>query len=205
MAKMSPLRRFYGKNKGFTLLEILITVAIGSVLLTVLYATFFTVFRAGRAAESTLDGHIKAGRLIDRFTEDIHAAYFRLQGKETFFTGEQKGLSPVVSLTAFTYPVLKKGFPTTDLSAMRYFMEEGEGGYTIFRESWNPYIGDKVKVEMLGKVDKFEVSYFNGSSWVKAWDSGLEKALPAAVKVSITLKSGEEFTALSRTMIKAAN
>lgn len=202
---MSPLRRLSARNKGFTLIELLIAVAVGAIILTALYATFFSVLRAGEGAGESLDEHIRAGRFTDLFSRDIHGAYLDPKAT-TEFRGAPLGMGSTVSFSSFTYPVLKKGFPASDMAGVSYFSEEnGAGALRVYREVWNPYIGDRVRVEVLDGAKSFEIEYYDGSVWVKAWDSVLENnALPAAVRATVRLSGGEEFKALARTMVRAA-
>lgn len=206
---MSHSRRLSARDKGFTLIELLIAVAIGAIVLTALYATFFSVFRAGSVAEEKLDEHIRAGRFTDLFSRDIHGAYLGRKPRTTEFTGAPLGMGSALSFASFTYPVLKKGFPASDLAGVSYFSEESsgggvtDGGVNVYREAWNPYIGEKVRVEVLKGVRSFEIEYYNGSLWSKAWDSGLENALPEAVRATVKLPGGMEFKALATTMVKA--
>lgn len=202
---MSPSHRLSARSKGFTLIELLIAVAVSAIILTALYATFFSVFRAGTVAGDALDEHIRAGRFTDLFSRDIHGAYFSPKTASSVFRGGPLGMGSTVSLSSFTYPVLKKGFPASDLAGVSYFSEEnGEGSLKVYREVWNSYIGEKVKVEVLDGVKSFEIEYYDGSIWVKAWDAGLENALPIAVRATVRLSGGEEFKGLARTMVKAA-
>lgn len=193
------------RSKGFTLIEVLIAVAIGSILLTALYATFFSVFRAGSTATASLDEHIRVGRLLDLFSRDIHGAYFRKNVESTVFSGEPRGMGSKVSFTTVTYPVLKKGFPTGDLAGVSYLSEDSAAGLKVVREVWNPRMGERVRIEALDRVKSFELDYYNGSIWVKAWDSSLEKSLPVAVRATVRLADGTEFKGMARTMIKASN
>jgi len=182
----------------------LIAVAVGAIVLTALYATFFSVFRAGSVAEAKLDEHIRAGRFTDRFGRDIHGAYLDPDDKVSEFRGGPHGMGSILSFSSFTYPVLKKGYPASDLAGVSYSSEDdGSGALKVYREAWNPYIGEKVKVEILDGVRSFDIEYYNGSVWVKAWDSGLESKLPAAVRASVKLSGGEEFRSLARTMINS--
>ncbi len=193
-----------GENRGFTLIELLIAVAIGSVLLTVLYATFFSVFRAGDSAGGLLEERLRAGRFVDRFSRDIHGAYFRPKSGLNPFIGEPRGMGSSVSFTSFTYPVLKKGSAASGLAAVSYSTEDTGEGLRVLRETWNPYIGEKASVEVLARVKSFEISYYDGASWVKAWDSRREDALPVAVRATVIFAGGEEFNALARTMTTSA-
>ena len=92
--------------------------------------------------------------------------------------------------------------PTSDLSAVRYFVDEEKEGDTIYKEIWNPYIGKRFKIEVMRGIKGFDVSFFNGKDWALAWDSSLEKRLPDAVKVSIAIEEGKELSALAMPKIR---
>jgi len=198
---MSHSFRSNGSNRGFTLIEVLVAVAIGAVLLSALYATYFSVFRGAAAAQTMLEDRLRAGRFVDRFSMDIHGAYFKSNSDISRFEGGPQGMGSSVSFTAFTYPALKKGFPASGITGVAYFTEDTQEGLKVFREVWNPYLGERASSVILAGVRSFEVSYFNGASWVKAWDSGGEKKLPVAVRAAVTLAGGEEFNVLARTMV----
>ena len=55
---------------------------------------------------------------------------------------------------------------------------------------------------MIDGVEAFEISYFDGKGWSKAWDSTLEGKLPKAVKLALTLKGGAQLSTTPRTMIR---
>lgn len=186
---------------GFTLIELLAAVAIGSLLLVGLYTTFLTVFRASYVAGESLEKHIEAGRLLDRAVSEIHSAYFDVNNKLTSFKGGIDGMNSTLELTFYREPVVRKDTPFTDLSAIRYSVE-GASEMNLVKEHWNPYTGRAVKTVLVEGIEGFYVQYLNGSSWVKAWDGGLERRLPAAVKITIKFDGGSELTALARTMIE---
>jgi len=178
-----------------------VAVAIGAILLSALYATYFSVFRGAQAAESLLEDRLRAGRFVDRFSIDIHGAYLKGGSEPGGFEGGPRGMGSSISFTTFAYPALKKGFPAAGLAGVAYYTEDAPEGLKVIREVWNPYIGEKTASVILAGVRSFEVSYFNGASWVKAWDSGGEKKLPEAVRAAVTLAGGEEFNVLARTMV----
>ncbi len=189
-------------ERGFTLIELLVSVAVGAMLITALYATFFSVFTAGDIAKGGLGHNIEAGRVLDRFSREISSAYFDPALPASRFLGEIMGSGGVLTLTTFTHPPETSATPTSDLMGVHYFAEEGPDGLTIFKEVFNPYLPKRFKVNLIDGVESFEISYFDGKGWSKAWDSTLEGALPKAVKLSLTLKNGILLSAMPRTMIR---
>lgn len=189
------------KDRAFTLIEVLVAVALTAILLTALYGTFFTVVRGVNGAEGGLDGYIEAGKLLDRISIDAHSAYFKAQSGSTVFKGERKGENSSLTFTAFSFPPGGAG-PASDLVRVSYFAEKDGGAYKVFKETSNPYTGESFKAEMTGEVKGFEVSYFNGKDWAKAWDSSLEMAMPKAIKATVKLKDGAEVSAIAQTFIR---
>jgi general secretion pathway protein J len=200
-------------KKGFSLLELLIAVAIMSIVMLALYGTFFSVLNSQSRIEKELEWVRELRRFLDVFSSEIQSSFYKDGNSRTIFIGEKKGSHrrPVSSIgfTNFTHAAVKDGRPVSDMMAVEYFVEENpEGMLTLYKKIWNPYDGDKkhgFKVEILGDIEGFEVSYLNGKDWAKAWDSSLEKKLPDAVKVAIAVKDrGEvrEFSTIARTRIR---
>lgn len=202
-----------GKKNGVTLLEILIAVAIMSVLFLALYETFFSVLNGQARIETELEQTRQIRRFLDIISLEIQSSFFKDNNPKTIFVGERKhnygrSLSQI-TLTTFTYPVMKEGYPASDLTSVQYFAEETEKGrLTLYKKMWNPYTGNEMngfKADVIDDIEGFEVSYFSGSDWAKAWDSSLEKRLPGAVKISLAVKdmgAVKEFTAIARTRIR---
>ncbi len=196
------------ESRGFTLVELLVSIAVGAMLITALYATFFSVFTAGETAKAGLGHRIEAGRVLDRFSRDINSAYFNAANPASRFLGEFMGSGPILTLTYFANPLPAGGAggagggPTSDLTGVHYFTEDGPDGLTLFKEVFNPYVNDRFRVNLIDGVEAFEISYFNGKVWSKAWDSTLEGTLPKAVKLVVRLKGGILLSATPRTMIR---
>lgn len=189
-------------EKGFTLIELLVSVAVSAMLITAMYATFFSVFTAGEEAKSALGHKIEAARVLARFSREINSAYFDPALPASRFLGELMGPGGILTLTTFTRTPGTGPAPTSDLIGVHYFATDGPDGLTIFKEIFNPYFDERFKVNLIDGVEAFEISYFDGLSWSKAWDSTLEGALPKAVKLSLTLSDGALLSTTPRTMIR---
>jgi general secretion pathway protein J len=197
---LSPLTVF--RDRGFTLIELLIGVALTAILLTALYGTLFTILKGGEGIEGETDNYLAAGRFTDRFSREIRAASFTPGNPLTLFRGALKGTASEISFTTITYPVVREEVPASDLTAVRYFVEAGDGSDSIVMETWDPYRGEPFRVTVLDGVKGFDVAYYNGTGWAGAWDGELEKKLPEAVKVTVTLMEGESISSIARIMVR---
>lgn len=196
---------------GFTLLELLIAVAIMSILLAAVYGSFFSVLISQSRIEDELERTKEIRRFLDIFSLEVQSSFFKEGSASTRFTGEKKTTrgkpSSDVAFTAFTYPIMMNDYPVSDLMAVHYFTEETKDmKTTLYKEVWNPYTGKGgFKTEVIEDVEGFEVSYFNGKQWASAWDSSMENKIPDAVKVNLfIIDRGEikEYSASARTRIK---
>lgn len=194
----------YRKNsKGFTLIEVLVAVTLTAILLTSLYGAFFSITGTGKDAAEGIEGYIEAGRFLERFTSEVHSAYTMRDKPVTVFRGERRGDRSSITFTTFTHPYMSETAPMGDMTGVSYFIEKRDGGgLVLMKEVWNPYTNERFKAEATGEIEGFELSYYNGSTWSKAWDSTLEGGSPKAVKAALKLKGGEEVFAISRTMIR---
>lgn len=176
--------------------------ALASILLLALYGSFFSIISSASKAEENLSMYLDAGRFLDTFTREVRAAYYKAENPYTFFAGEKRGLNSVVGFTLYSYPIIKEGSPASDLMAVRYSAEGSKEGYTLYKEIWNPYIGERFKAGAVEGVKGFDVSFYTGKAWSKAWDSGLEKAAPVAIKANIRLKDNKTLSAVARVKMR---
>ncbi|MBE9527695.1 MAG: prepilin-type N-terminal cleavage/methylation domain-containing protein [Proteobacteria bacterium] len=203
---------------GFTLIELLIAVAIGSIIIAALYATFFSVIGAGSGVSERLESRIAAGRFLDRFSRDIEGAFYNSAVVSTGLYGTILGPGSEMVTTTFTYPVVSESGPTSDLVRVRYHLEEASGSslypadagysgnaggaYAIYRESSNPYLGEKFDVEVIDSIESMKIGYLSGGVWTGVWDSERYSGLPDAVRVEILLGDGERLSGIYRTRIR---
>lgn len=62
-------------DRGFTLVEVLVSIFIGAILMSVLYASFFQVIRAKDTAEAELEFYHEARVILSRLRGDLQSAY----------------------------------------------------------------------------------------------------------------------------------
>ncbi len=189
-------------NGGFTLVELLVAVAITAVLLASLYAVFFSVAGAGGRASEEAFRHVEAGRTLERMASEVRSAYTRRGNTRTFFKAGSQRRHSELSFTLFTYPVQGGDAPRSDLLAVSYSVGRDGQRRHLVKEIWSPFTAEKMSFRAVEDIKGFEVSLFNGKDWSKAWDSELEGSAPRAVAVKITLGTGEELAMTAPLMIR---
>jgi type II secretory pathway component PulJ len=179
----------------------LVAISLMAVLIVSLYATFFSIYRATGIVREELADYIDAGRFLDTLSRDARSAYYVAGDEKAVFEGGIKKGASYVRFTAFTRPAFSGGV-AGDLFRITYSLERIRERYRVYREVTNPYTGGTVRYAVTGPLESFDVSFYNGSSWSKAWDAEIEHSAPVALKASVTLEGGEEVYSMARMMLR---
>ena len=205
----------YPESKGFTLIEVLLAMAILAVIMTVIYASFSTAGKNVERAEATRDETDLARTLIARLSNDIANAYVNpgmnfptiFYGKKEEVegeagTGDQKIRHDSISLTTLTN-WRKPDSKEMELWEVGYFFKENADGkgYALFRREKRELNSDvqaldeEVEYEITDRMESLQFTYSDdGSKWTdNGWDSRSLNRLPKAVEITISLDTGEVY------------
>jgi type II secretion system protein J len=200
---------------GFTLLEVLIAVAIMAGIVTVTYSTFFTTSRNVEQAEAIRDSSDLARALMQRLANDIANAYYKqalnspvvvtiLNGKkDEVQQGDEKNRHDSITLTTLTNS-RSRNTAQTELWEIGYFFKQKPDGpgYSMMRREkrelnkdspageggWEYEITDKVKAL------QFRYSQSGGGTWLDEWNTQGRYSLPKFVEIALTLESGMTYS-----------
>lgn len=209
------------KAKGFTLLEVLIAVAIMAVLVTVIYTSFSTSSRNVEQAEASRDATDLARTLLAKLSADIANAYVNAGMNSpvtlTIFYGkkEEGGASDEkIRHDALTLTTLtnwrKPDSRETDLWEVGYFFKEKTDGtgFVMMRREKRELINDSpaleggVEYEMTDRVEGLQFRYYDIATkkWLDAWDSRTagssnlqQMPVPKAVEITLLLDDGSSY------------
>lgn len=204
----TPLsERRTSNSKGFTLLEVLLAVAIFAGIVAVLYGTFATSSSTVEQAEQVRDGTDAARTLLNRITTDLANAYVNSGVAGTFLYGrkaedeETKQRFDSVFLTTLTNwrrPDTKE----MELWEVGYSFQDkqdGTGRVMLRREKRElsadaPPLEGGVEYELTDAVEELRFRYYDGSSWSDEWDTKQKNKLPKAVEVLVVLAGPRVYT-----------
>lgn len=207
-------------NKGFTLIEVLLSVFISVLVISVIFSSYFQIVRSKQFTENQLDMLQEARMIMMSLTRDLTMAYPR--GKifletgasdEPFFVGEMEGGNSTLKFTTLS---LDAGLKTnsSDQVQVSYFVERGpEGDYLQLLRRENAAIGmdeEGLQYSVSERLVSFTVEFVSSNdedAVSDEWDSGQSDSLPRAVNIQLVLGDdrGEEFEFNSLVIIPAAN
>lgn len=184
------------RNKAFTLVELLVAMAIGTLIVSACFAAFRTVLDAREklAVRSALAAQGRAA--VDEIAAALRAA-ITVEGIETPFIGEDRESDalPDDQLTFFT--VSDRNARRDDLESdiyevSFYIVRDEQTGRGALARRKDPGVDDDISdggilTEIALDVVALEVSYYDGLLWVDAWPGELDEGVPSAVRVSMTL------------------
>jgi len=172
-------------RKGFTLLEVLIAVAILSIVLTALYSTFFLSSRAMDAMDESMTKLQESRKAIDILRRELEAAYHNDNNEKTFVKILDKDLygkqATQLEFTAFT--TVRPG-----LSKISYYMEEKDKKRTLFKKIGSSFGKEESEgTDIIEDLEEFTIEAKYQDKWVKTWDTGIIKKMPDEIKISLSV------------------
>ncbi len=183
---------------GFTLLEVVVSIGILVVILTIIYGAFNSSMKAFTAMENRGDAYGQARLVLNRMSEEIASIYFSTSEKSnTGLLGEDRDEYdlPADSLhfTSLSHVRWVRDSKESELSEIGYYLEtdrETETSFLFRREDWNvdgTLEEGGMALELAEGIDGLNFRYHDGEEWVDDWDSEARKGLPKAIEVVLLM------------------
>lgn len=177
-------------NKGFTLIEMLIAVVLLGVLSAALYGSYFTVLRARERAAEAMEARRELGSTLDLIRREFAAAVYNRDDKRLRFVVEDRDNfgKPASSLEMTTLtPSPGQGRKESGISSVRYRLVEKDKRFILTRHEKDIFSesADTRGYPQMERISVFLVECFDGSRWVRSWDTALNGALPKMVRVTV--------------------
>ncbi len=182
---------------GFTLLEILIALALLGVLAGALYGTYFSLIKGREAANEGMEARRELRTTLDLLRREINSALYNKNNKRLHFSVEDRDVfSKPASVLAFTAIASPQpgGLVVSDQVDLKYEILEREKQLILTRRAKDIYhSGEAARYPQMENIEGFLVECKNGDKWVKTWNApAVNFSLPEAVRVTVTVKDGEK-------------
>ncbi|MFA5394182.1 MAG: prepilin-type N-terminal cleavage/methylation domain-containing protein [Candidatus Ratteibacteria bacterium] len=172
-------------SRGFTLIEVLLSLFLVALISGILFASFFMPLRAVSAAKSELVKVEEAAVFLTRLSEEISAAYGEISVADTEISS--------FSGTADSLSFLSSAGTDLGLEKIGYTVKKDDsvGMVTIYRKAGLSYRAEGNEQPVL-QAENMVFGYYDGKEWSEEWD---KKGLPLLVEVNLARK-GKSFRVL---------
>jgi len=190
----------YSKNKGFTLVEVLVASTIGAFIALVAVGTLRAITTSSEMVENNISAAAEVRFASSMIATDLVNIYRDKNKENTKFIGltEQSQQGNISYLVFYTVNRTKARVdqPEGDVYEVEYYLLKDEEKSVLMRRLWpNP---DQEETEPRGiltvlaeNIDAFEVRYFDGEDWFDEWPEEME-VLPQLIEVNIVAKQQEK-------------
>jgi prepilin-type N-terminal cleavage/methylation domain-containing protein len=195
--------------KGFTLIEILVAVAIITMIVSMVYGSYFATAKSADVYKTRIMLCGQTRKVISRMARQIRCSYIGELAEDEDSTGKdfrEKNIVRESPDICFDYEAYDAGSWILHLvTTNRLFCENeyAEGlfdiAYKFNKENGTFYISqrrftgtsennieDRNWRPVLTNVKSAELDFFDGWQWSGKWDFKLKRKLPIAVKIVIT-------------------
>jgi prepilin-type N-terminal cleavage/methylation domain-containing protein len=197
----APLR---GLSHGFTLIEIMLAVAILGVIMVMLASSFHAVAAGKTHAEGRLLSNRQARVLLAQLSSELHGAVQTpLVASHVLFVGQAR-MQNGTPLDNLIFSTINSGHhrSISSFGAEELITYGGQpnpehrGWYMLIRDQRSALLGATAGVKLAppvvlaANVLAFHVRYFNGNIWIESWDSNSlppGTQLPPAISIDLVM------------------
>ena len=198
-----------GEQNGFTLVEILVAVAIIAAIVSMVYGSYFVTSKSAQACKRRIAASQQARELLDRMAQQIRCCYAGsvqkskpadstgpLKKEETreniinYFEGNSGQMGGEILYLVTTNSILEEQAP--GLFEVTYKFDKNTGTFFLSQERFvdgpKSFIEDRNWQTLTENIESVELAFSDGQQWLPAWDFKEKKALPYAVKININCR-----------------
>lgn len=185
---------------GFTLLELLVALAIGLVIVLAVTTTLFSLNRSYQAASRDMEQRRAVRTALDLIRREFSSVLYRPADQQLRFKVDDRDLyGKPTSTLAFTTVAPPREGEISDQIRVQYLVEEADdtslrltrGSRDFFQQHDLPLKNYTV----LDGLEGFLVECHDGSKWLRSWDTELTSRLPARVRITLSLRDRDKTVA----------
>lgn len=190
-----------GSFTGFTLIEVLVTLALLTIVLGAVYSSFFSVQRATERFDTVSLKYHEVRTTLDIMRREIEASLLKnpreedeTKPKAAFLIKDRDIFGKNTSSLDF----MSYSFKGTKLNAISYYVKANEKILNLHKtEKPSIFESKGYSVEVIEGIESFTVETRFNNKWVKTWDTANTDQLPEMVKISIEFNDNDKLVKLT--------
>jgi prepilin-type N-terminal cleavage/methylation domain-containing protein len=180
---------------GFTLIEVLVALAILAIVLAAIYSTFFLSHRAIEGMDESMLRLQEARKAIDILRCELDSSYYEEEDTNTFLRIHDRDIygkqSSQLFFTAFS--MLRPG-----LSSISYYIEDKDGKLNLLKKIESHYSKEEAEgVDLIEDLDSFIIEAKYNDKWTRTWDTDVNKERPQEIRICLNIMIKGEKVSLS--------
>ena len=185
-----------GCQRGFTVIELMMALAISALLLTVVYRTFNSAEQARTMINSGNAAHHVVRVISSRIGRELQSLQFRAADpgsrfRNSFDTGTQR---LEFSSSASTPLATQPGLPSQIVYRLRPAGNDEQGPLVLERSEQSALtIGTPRPLKLVDGISSLSFQFFSNGQWSDDWDSDQTRTLPQAVAMTLE-REGDDLT-----------
>ena len=193
---MEKMQITYQKNSlvirnssAFTLIEVLISLALLTIVMGAVYTTFFSIHRALDRFENVSLKYHEARTTLDIMRREIEGAIVknsRSDDENKVTTGFVIKDRDILGISASALELTSNSFRGNSLITVSYFVTMKDKKLSLIKNESPPVIqGKGYSLDVIDDITGFTVETIFNNNWVKTWDTENTGKLPEVVRMSI--------------------
>lgn len=179
-----------GSERGFTLVEVLLAVALVAMMATLVFGSLYVTTSAIDAARAKSANEQVIRSTLRVMTDELSVGESRTAGPWMGINGQQDG-QPADSVAFLTMGQFRGADSAKDTELVRIvYTREGDRLLRFVRRNLYGLTDESVEqVELANKVKGFNVRYYDGKNnlWLDEWDGRGRLGFPKVVLLELTL------------------
>ncbi len=184
-------------DRGFTLIEVLIAIAIASIVAGALLSIYVSVEKTLSAMEGRALRLEEARNLLDMLSREVSSAYFNKDDKRTFFIIKDRDIyGRAASILSFT------AFRERGLMSITYEVkEEGDKKLILIKKEGPAFREEGLEAELIEDMEGFLVEIPRAEGFLRTWDTELTGRLPERIRITLSMNINQKRIDLTETVI----
>jgi general secretion pathway protein J len=187
--------------KGFTLIEVLVSLTLLTVILGAVYSSFFSIQRAMERFDKVSLKYHETRTALDMIRREIESSLIKnprekdiSKEKASFIIKDRDIFGKSTSSIEFTAFSFRGNNPNT----ISYFVESKDGKLHLLKTE-KPLLRSfkKYTVEIVEDIEGFTVETLFNKKWVRTWDTANTGILPELVRISIEFEDNGKIVKLT--------